>query len=111
MTDTQQKRFKEIRLALKLNQQEFANILNVSQSVVSAIELNKRVVTSRTAHAICKEFNVNEEYLMCGTGEMFSKKITEEEQSLTKLLRKIESNFKKLDNTEQETILKFISMF
>lgn len=48
---------------------------------------------------------------MCGTGEMFSKKITEEEQSLTKLLRKIESNFKKLDKTEQETILKFISMF
>ena len=42
---------------------------------------------------------------------MFSKKITEEEQSLTKLLRKIESNFKKLDKTEQETILKFISMF
>ena len=64
-------RIKEIRMAKKLNQVEFAKRLNLSQSAVANYENNSRVPIDAIIGSICREFNVNEAWLRTGEGEMF----------------------------------------
>lgn len=66
-------RLKELREALDLSQNEFANKLNLQRNSVSLIENGKRNLSRRTIIDICEKFNVNEEWLCNGTGEMFRK--------------------------------------
>lgn len=56
---------------LELNQTEFSERLKVSQSFFAQLEKNQRNLTDRTIADICREFNVNEEWLRYGTGEIF----------------------------------------
>lgn len=59
-------RVKEVRLFLKLNQEEFANKLNLARSHISSIERGARNVTDRIIYDICREFNVSEDWLRNG---------------------------------------------
>lgn len=65
-------RIKELRKVLNLNQQEFAKKIGVGQSTLGMIEVGKRTVNDRHVKLICSEFNVNEEWLRTGSGEMFN---------------------------------------
>lgn len=66
-------RIKKIRIELKLSQTEFAKALGVTQPSLSDIEKGKTTnIDERNIKLICKEFNVNEEWLRTGEGEMFS---------------------------------------
>ena len=65
-------RIKQLRKELNLNQTEFAKRINRSQGVFSQYELGVREVTDRTVIDICREFNVNEEWLRTGEGLMFN---------------------------------------
>lgn len=66
-------RIKELRKALKKSQEEFGKLLGLSKSGISDIESGRRNVTEQ--HIImlrnCKDFNVNENWLRTGEGEMF----------------------------------------
>lgn len=64
-------RLKELRTRLKLSQADFGEKLFLSQNQVSLIEKGKRNLTDRSVNAICREFDVNEEWLRTGEGEMF----------------------------------------
>lgn len=67
-------RIKELRKELGLNQEEFGERLGVSRSVIANIEYDrlKRPDQKESLYKlICKEFNVNEEWLRTGNGEMF----------------------------------------
>jgi len=61
-----------LRKALKLTQKEFASKIGVKHGIISAIELNKALVTERTIISLCATFNVNETWLRTGQGEMFN---------------------------------------
>lgn len=61
----------EIRKDKKLNQEEFANKLNLSRNFINQIESGKKNPSDRTIIDICKEFKVNEEWLRNGEGEMY----------------------------------------
>lgn len=63
-------RIKELRLALKLKQKEFGHIIGLRSSI-SEIENGSAPITERTIIAICSKFNVNENWLRNGIGEMF----------------------------------------
>lgn len=65
------KRIKELRKALKLTQQGFADALNISKSTIEAYEYRNVTVTDRTVNDICRVFHVNEDWLRSGEGEMF----------------------------------------
>lgn len=72
-------RIKELRKKeLKISQEEFGNRLNVSGAVVGMYEKGTRNISDRIISDICREFNVNEEWLRSGTGEMF-KEMTEQD--------------------------------
>ena len=66
-------RIKEIREAKGLSQADFAEMLNIKRNSISLIEVGKRNPSDRTIIDICNTFNVSEEWLRTGVGEMFIK--------------------------------------
>lgn len=64
-------RFKELRETLSLTQQKFADRLNISRNFVAQIEMGNKIPSERTIKDICREFKVNYDWLVNGTGDMF----------------------------------------
>lgn len=56
---------------LHMTQEEFALSIKISRSNLGSIEISRISVTDRVIQDICDSFNVNEEWLRNGTGEMF----------------------------------------
>lgn len=71
-------RILEVRKDYKLNQDQFAERLKLTKNFVSLIETGNRVPSDRTIADICREFNVNEEWLRTGKGEKLVPLPTEE---------------------------------
>jgi transcriptional regulator with XRE-family HTH domain len=66
-----QERIKQIRLYLKLTQEEFGARIGLTNASISRIESGSTVTTEQTIRSICREYNVNEAWLRTGEGEMF----------------------------------------
>lgn len=64
-------RIKELRKALGLTLDKFGERLGVTKQTVSRIENGINNVTDQMFKSICREFNVNENWLRTGEGEMF----------------------------------------
>lgn len=64
-------RIKKVRKVLDLTQQAFAEKIGLKQNSIALIESGKRNTSDQVVLSICREFNVNEEWLRNGTGEMF----------------------------------------
>lgn len=64
-------RLKAIRKELSLSQEAFGKKLGVTGAGISKIESGDRSLTEQMILAICWEFNVREEWLRNGSGEMF----------------------------------------
>lgn len=73
------KRLKDIRKALNMNQEEFSARIGVQRSTVGNYESGVRVPIDAVVLSICREFNVNEAWLRTGEGDMFRAKDREEE--------------------------------
>lgn len=68
---TQGERVKMIRKEFNLTMEEFGDrIGNISKSTISNIENGNRNLTHLMLKAICREFNINEEWLLNGTDPM-----------------------------------------
>lgn len=65
------KRVKELRKALGLSGEKFGARLGVQRNAISRIETGKSNLTEQNILSICREFNVNEDWLRTGEGEMF----------------------------------------
>ena len=64
-------RLKKLRKALDLTQQKFADTLGVKRNTVGQWECGINAITDQVITSICREFNVNEEWLRNGSGDMF----------------------------------------
>ena len=64
-------RIKDVRESLNLSQEAFGDKLHLKRNTISVIESGKRNVVDRVISDICREFNVNEQWLRTGKGEMF----------------------------------------
>ena len=76
---TQGERVKEVRKSLNLTMEQFGNKLGVTKVAISNIEKEKRNLTEQMSRAICREFNVSEEWLKTGEGEMYQQLSEDEE--------------------------------
>lgn len=74
-----EKRLKELRKFLGLNQAEFGERLGIKQSTVTGYETGSRSLSDAVILSICREFHVSEEWLRTGSGEMFVKLDMEDE--------------------------------
>lgn len=72
-------RIKQLRNALGLTQQEFSDQLGTTRSNIAGYETAKRSPSNAAISLICEKFDVNEEWLRNGTGEMFKERPLEEE--------------------------------
>lgn len=67
-------RIKKIRKGLDLTQQEFADRIGIARGNVGAYEVGKNAPSDAVISLICREFNVSEEWLRTGSGDMFVKR-------------------------------------
>lgn len=65
-------RIKQLRKHVNLTQDEFAKKINISRANLGSIETGRTGITDRVIADICREFNVNEEWLRTGDGEIFN---------------------------------------
>lgn len=101
MSTTINQRVKQVRTELNLSQAKFAKAISISNSHIAGIELEHRKVNDRIIRLICITFNVNENWLNTGEGEMFkSPADTKFEMAMT--------IFKELNPEYQEFVLKQI---
>ncbi len=72
-------RIREVRKSLKMTMDQFGERIGVTKSTISNIENGNRNATEHMIKSICREFEVNEEWLRTGTGDIF-KEMTADEQ-------------------------------
>lgn len=96
-------RIKEVRKVLNLSQKDFAKRIGVTQPSLSDMENGRTInIDNRNIKLICQEFNVNEEWLRTGQGEMFN---TKNENILIDLLQK-----HNLDELDRRILLSYINL-
>ena len=64
-------RIKELRKSLGITQQDFADKLGLKRNTIATYEIGKAVPSDRVVSDLCNKYNVNEEWLRTGEGEMF----------------------------------------
>lgn len=67
-----EERIKKLRKALDLTQQEFADRIGIKRNTIANYESGRNEPIDSVISLICREFNVNEEWLRTGEGEMFA---------------------------------------
>ena len=72
-------RVKELRKALGLSGEKFGEKIGLKRNSLSQIETGKNNLSEQNILAICRAFNVNEEWLRTGSGEMFKDMTLDEE--------------------------------
>lgn len=90
-------RIKKIRKSLDLTQQAFAEKIGTTANVLTNYERGRRNPSASVINNICKTFNVNEEWLRTGQGEMFIE-ISRDEQIASfigSIQMNVEDSFKK----------------
>lgn len=72
-------RIKLLRKDLKLTQKAFGSTISLSCSQIACYENGTRSLTERALNDICRVFNVNENWLKYGIGNMYSDLSNEDE--------------------------------
>lgn len=76
---SQGQRVRELRKRLDLTLEKFSKPLGVGKTAISNIENESRSLTDQMILSICREYNVNEEWIRNGSGEMFVELSPDEE--------------------------------
>lgn len=110
-------RIKILRKELNLTQEKFGERLGMKKNSISQIENGVNALTEQLLVSICREFNVNEDWLRNGTGEMFIEVPEEAEfeaaaAELSKnndvLAMQAVIQYWKLDEASKEAIRKYV---
>lgn len=109
-------RIKELRKALGLTQQEFADKLGVKRGAIANYEIGRNEPIDAVVALICRQFDVNETWLRTGEGEMFVPLSRDDQITdfMSDLLKNEEDSFKrrlitalaKLDESQWELLEK-----
>jgi transcriptional regulator with XRE-family HTH domain len=91
----------KIRKKLGYTQKNFAEPLKISCSFQGGIEKNHRKINERLIKMICLTYDVNDNWLRTGKGEMFD---VNKDPRFERIIR----NFKKLDPNLQNYVMDYI---
>lgn len=110
-------RIRKLRKTLNLTQQEFADSLNIKRGAIANYEIGRNEPIDAVISLICREYNVNEEWLRNGEGEMFIQLPEEDETAIYvsdlledidnpfyNLIKDIMRTYKELDPKSQEAL-------
>lgn len=111
-------RIKEVRKSLGLTQQEFADRIGVKRNTVATYEGGRNIPIDSVVSLICKEFNVNEEWLRTGEGKMFqdlsqgelaARVVGEALADDNKFIQSVFISLGRLTQTEWKVVEKFVA--
>ncbi len=108
-------RVREIRKAVELSQKDFAARLGITGAGISKIESGQRGLTDQMILLICKEFNINENWLRYGEGGMlrqplpFGVEQLAESYRLDELDKIIISEYLMLDDKKRKVLKEYIT--
>ncbi len=90
-------RLKKLRKTLDLTQQAFADRIGMKQNTIAQYEMGRTIPSDAIIFSICREFNVNENWLRTGEGDMFMELSRDEqiEEFIGNLLQGEEDSFKR----------------
>lgn len=97
-------RLKQLRKYKKMTQEEFAKKIGIKRNTLANYEIGRNEPIDAVIFSICREFNVNEEWLRNGEGEMFVK-MSDDEQ-LANFMGKL---FSKEDDTAKKKVFRAMS--
>ena len=63
-------RIRILRKSLDMTQEEFSSKIGLSRNFIAQIETGAKIPSDRTIKDICREFNINEDWLRYGTEPM-----------------------------------------
>lgn len=91
-------RIKKLRKELKLTQQEFSDKLHIKRNTLANYEIGRNEPIDAVVALICKTYNVNEEWLRSGEGDMFLELSEEDEEAayVSELLEDSDNDLYKL---------------
>lgn len=111
-------RIKELRKELGLTLKKFGERVGISEGAVSNIEKGNRNVTDQMFKSICREFNVNPDWLRTGEGDKFNLPEDETAAIVSELLEEttpfydhiinIVKTYRDLDDASQKVLDNFI---
>lgn len=111
-------RIKTLRSTLGMKQVDFANKISRTQAVFSKYESGAIAITDRTIADICREFNVNEQWLRAGEGLMFKQQdnldnmltadVAKLVRSSDEFTKKLIHNYLSLPQEARDEVKKFI---
>lgn len=111
-------RIKTLRSTLGMKQVDFANKISRTQAVFSKYESGAIAITDRTIADICREFNVNEQWLRAGEGPMFKQQdnldnmltadVAKLVRSSDEFTKKLIHNYLSLPQEARDEVKKFI---
>ena len=93
-------RIKLVRTSAHLTQKEFAERLRIKQNTVASYEMGRIGISDNVLFSICREFNINENWLRTGDGKMYSPISPED---------RFAKNVGKIQRTDNETIIKWVN--
>ena len=106
---TENERIRIVRESKNLTLEQFSNKIGVSRPAMSNIETGRRGVTDQMRRSICREFNVNEEWLRDGVGQMgrkaFDLRDLLERNHATELEIALVQAYFELDAATRETVM------
>ena len=114
---TQGERVKELRKSINYTLDKFGGKLGVQKSAISKIEKGENNLTDQMLLSICREFNVSEEWLRTGNGNMFAdvpveddyfKAATQISKSSDKFAMQAIIEYWKLDDTSKKVLRDYI---
>jgi transcriptional regulator with XRE-family HTH domain len=115
---SQGKRIRDLRKSLGMTLDNFGERIGLKKSAVSLIENDKNSVTDQVVKSICREFNVSEEWLRTGQGEMFkqlsqaelaARTVGEALSSHNKFIQSVFIALGKLTPAEWQLVEKFVT--
>lgn len=115
-------RIKALRKDLGLTQEKFAERLNIKRNTIANYEIGRNEPIDAVLSLICREFNVSEEWLRTGQGDMYdiplddtaiaaSNILENENVPFYDTIKRIIQIYEKLDPDAQDIINKEIEDF
>lgn len=112
-------RMKELRKILGVTQQELADKLGLKRNTIATYEIGKASPSDRVISDLCNKYNVNEEWLRTGNGEILKKVPDEDEVAIyvsellqpdnpfSELIVEVMRTYSQLDPKSQEVLKEF----
>lgn len=112
-------RIRQIRKNADLTQEAFAQRLGIKRNTVTTYETTNKIPMDSIITSICREFNVNEEWLRTGQGEMYClsdsdddfQAVMEEIGVKDPKARQIILDYWHLNSSDKEVFWRFVDRF